>query len=480
MAPSPTGFFHWGTARAAVFNWLFARGEGGIFVVRIEDTDKERSDRKFEQDIFEGLRWLGMLWDEGPVSPDTLENKEVGNYGPYRQSERTEIYKEYLEKLLEDKKVYYCYCTKEELAAEREGMIASGTVPKYSGHCRNLEHPPKDREPQVVRLKAPEAIIEFKDIIRGTISFDASLLGDFPIARNTNDVLFHFAVVVDDHLMKITHVIRGEDHISNTPKHILILRALGFDEPLYAHVPLVLGQNREKLSKRYLTSSLLEYRDKGYLPEALVNFVAFLGWHPKDDAEVLTPQEIIERFDLKRVQKGGAIFNEEKLLWLNTQHIRRLTPEDLERRLRIYLAEHRGGLLHIPDETFSQLVLLEQPRMKTLHDFFESTEFFFKLENYAGALLIPKDQNKDDTLTILRELKTVMSELPESLDRTVIASKIAPLIDQWGRGGVLWPFRVALSGKAASPDPLDILEVLGKDATEKRLTIAINKLNEPN
>lgn len=476
MAPSPTGPFHWGTARTAIFNWLFARKYNGSFVVRIEDTDKERSEKKFEEGIFEGLSWLGIDWDEGPVSCGNLAEKQVGPYAPYRQSERTGIYKKYLEQLLEEGKAYYCYCTKEELEAERQGMIASGVPPKYSGHCRNSNSSNSKKEPQVIRFKTPEVEVEFKDIIRGSIKFDATLFGDFVIAKNTENPLFHFAVVVDDYLMKISHVIRGEDHTSNTPKQILIAKALGFPEPLYAHLPLVLGQNREKLSKRYLNSSLIEYRDKGYLPEALINFVSFLGWHPKDNEEVLSPAEIINLFDLKKVQKGGAIFNEEKLLWLNTQHIRKLPIEDLAHRLRIFLS--LKGLTDIPEEIFLNLVALEQPRMKTLNDFIEATDFFFTLENYSAILLIPKNQTKDTTLEVLRNIKTILEESTGPFDRAVFGSSIDPLVEKQGRGGVLWPLRVALSGKAASPDPLDILKILSKEEVDKRLQLAINKLNE--
>jgi glutamyl-tRNA synthetase len=476
LAPSPTGQFHWGTARTAIFNWLFARKHGGVFVVRIEDTDRERSEKRFEKDIFEGLRWLALDWDEGPVDYQTLANKAVGPYGPYRQSERTDIHKKYLSQLIEAGKAYYCYCTKEELEAERQGMLTSGLAPKYGGHCRDLTKPPVGREPQVIRFKTPETRVEFKDIIRGTISFDATLFGDFAIAKNVEAPFFHFAGVIDDHLMKISHVIRGEDHISNTPKQILLGRALNLSEPLYAHLPLVLGQNREKLSKRYLSVSLTDYRDKGYLNEAIINFISFLGWHPKNDQEILSPQEIINQFDLRRVQKGGAIFNEERLLWLNAQHIHRLPPEVLEEKLRSFIAPRES--INIPSETFHRLTLLEQPRMKTLNDFLESTSFFFKIENYPGALLIPKDQTKENSLEVLRELKMTIEEGPENFDRLMFNSKIEPLLAKWGRGGILWPLRVAVSGKAASPDPLDIIDILGKEETTRRLEAAIIKLNE--
>lgn len=476
MAPSPTGPFHWGTARTAVFNWLFARKLGGSFVVRIEDTDKERSEKRFENGIFEGLRWLGLDWDEGPVMPHSLKDASIGDYGPYRQSERVSIHRKYLEQLLQEEKAYYCYCTKEELEAEREGMLASGIPPRYSGHCRELQKPPAGKTPQVIRLKTPEVSVEFKDIIRGSITFDAKLFGDFVIAKNLDIPLFHLAVVVDDALMKISHVIRGEDHIANTPKQILIGKALGLPQPEYAHLPLVLGQNREKLSKRHLSSSLIEYRDKGYLHESLINFISFLGWHPKENEEILSPKEIIDRFELKKVQKGGAIFDEEKLLWLNAQHIRKMPVSELKDRVTEFMAAK--NIPPITPVLLEKLVALEQPRMKTLADFLESTDFFFSLVDYSPTLLIPKNQTQEETLSVLRSILELFEQGEEQFNRTPFLLSLEALIAERGRGGVLWPLRVALTGKAASPDPIDIMEILSPDEVVRRLQIAINKLNE--
>ena len=287
--------------------------------MRIEDTDVERSNIEYEKDIIDGLKWLGINWDEGP---------DIGGpYGAYRQSERLDIYEKYLQKLIDGDKAFYCFCSKEELEADRQAMLSQGIAPRYSGKCRNFpKEKTKERlnkgEGSVIRFKMPEIELEFNDLIRGKITVDTGLMGDIVIARNLRSPLFIFAGVVDDFEMKITHVIRGEDHISNTPKQILIQKALEFDEVKYAHLPLILAPDRSKLSKRYIETSLDEYKKLGYLPEALVNFMALLGWHPQDDREILKKDELISEFDIKRVQKAGAVFNIDKLEWLNAQYIR--------------------------------------------------------------------------------------------------------------------------------------------------------------
>ena len=293
-----------------------------------------RSEKKHEAQIFAGLEWLGLIWDEGPVGKNQeVRSKEQGEYGPYRQSERTAIYKKYLEKLLAEKKAYYCYCSKEDLEAERQVLLAQGLPAKYSGHCRNLTSPPAGKNPNVIRFMTPETKVEFKDIIRGKVSFDAGLFGDIVIAKDLETPLYNFVVVVDDEEMKISHVIRGEDHISNTPKQILFQKALGFTEPEYAHLPLILNPDRSKMSKRFADTAVLDYKDRGYAPEAMINFLALLGWHPTHDKEIFSLEELVKEFDLKRVQKGGAIFNQEKLDWLQKEHMKQVPTDELVRRI---------------------------------------------------------------------------------------------------------------------------------------------------
>lgn len=470
IAPSPTGHLHLGTARTALFNWLFARTHGGKFLVRIEDTDRARSLPEYEKEILEGLLWLGLPWDEGPE----LHGGKKGAFGPYRQSERGAIYEKYVERLLAEGKAYRCYCTKEELEAERQVMLASGLPPKYGGHCRNLTAPPRGRSSAAIRFKTPQARVEFSDLIRGKVSFDASLFGDMVIAKDLAVPLYNLAVVVDDAEMHISHVIRGEDHLPNTPKQILLIRALGLREPAYAHLPLILGKGREKLSKRFAENSLLEYRERGYLPEALINFLALLGWHPAGDEEVFSPDALAAKFDLKRVQKAGAAFDEEKLEWLNAEHMKLLPEDELVRRLVAFL----GNTNMVRDVEFlRKVVRVERGRMKTLGGFLELAGFFFALPDYEARLLIWQDASPVHAREILNRVYGILEALSDGqYARERLQSALEALIRSEGRGEVLWPLRVAVSGRPASPDPLEIIAVLGKEETLRRVMTAIEKL----
>lgn len=467
LAPSPTGPMHLGTARTAIFNWLFARKNKGAFVLRVEDTDIDRSEKKYETEILEGLKWLGIDWDEGP--------DKDGPYGPYRQSERGAHYKKYLEKLLAEHKAYYCYCTKDELEAARTSMMAEGLAPKYNGHCRNLTAPPPGRAPQVIRFKTPEKTVEVKDLIRGKIAFDATLIGDFVIAKSTEAALYNFAVVIDDEAMKISHVIRGEDHLSNTPKQILIEEALSFSEPHFAHLPLILSSDRSKMSKRYADTALAEYRARGYLPEALVNFLAILGWHPSSDQELFTREELVAIFDIARIQKAGAVFNQEKLNWMNAHYIKRLPKDELMRQLVPFLGAYK---VKANDEMFGKIVDIERERMRTLDEFKEHAEFFFRMPDYEAALLIWKDDTPQKAKTVLEAVRGIVGGLEgETLTRAELSNALSGLIGQQGKGSVLWSLRVALSGLKASPDPIAIAEVLGKAEAIRRLDASIKKIN---
>ncbi len=474
IAPSPTGPLHLGTARTALFNWLFSKHHGGKFILRIEDTDLERSDKKYEDNIVEGLKWLGIEWDEF-----------------YRQSERLEIYEKYLEKLLNERKAYYCYCSREELEEERQKQIKAGQSPKYSGKCREINPTDiKDKKAQLIRFKMPKTVVEFDDIIRGKISFDNSLTGDIAIAKpldpNGFSPLYNFAVVIDDYEMKISHVIRGEDHIPNTPKQIALQEALGFATPYYAHLPLILNPDRSKLSKRYTETSLLSYREEGYLPEALTNFMALLGWHPSETprkeaedrgisrSEVLTREELIQNFELERVQRAGAIFNEEKLKWLNSEHIKRLSNVGLA-DLIFPLLKQEG--IEADKILLQKAVAPEKERIKTLKDFVILAGFFFKLPEYESSLLIWKDSSPEAIKNNLAKTKKILELCGEDeFDKIKLETKMMSLAEKLGRGEVLWPLRAALSGSKASPGPFEIMEVLGKAETLKRIDSAIKKL----
>jgi len=349
FAPSPTGYLHVGNARTALFNWLFARQKKGTSILRVEDTDVERSQDKYEKKLREDLQWLGLAWDEGPESG--------GEYGPYRQSSRLDIYKKYTQKLLKNKRAYYCFCSKEELAKERETALAAGKMPIYSGKCRTIP-PDKARErikageEAVVRLKTPgKGSLEFNDLIRGELSFKLNLFGDPILVRPNGLPAYNYAVVIDDHLMQISHVIRGEDHIANTVRQILTYRALDFPLPQFAHVSMVMGEDNTRLSKRHGATAVDQFNKDGILPSALFNYLALLGWSPPEGKEVLTQDEIIELFDIKKVSRSAAIFDYEKLYWLNRQHIKKLSPREKAEMAAPHL--YKAGLL--PDEMSKSL-----------------------------------------------------------------------------------------------------------------------------
>lgn len=427
FAPSPTGNLHVGSARTALFNYLFAKKHSGTFLLRIEDTDKERSKKEFEEDILAGLSWLGISYDGIPV----------------RQSERTDIYRSYLEK-----------------------MIASGAA--YEAEER------EDKTGKVIRFKNPNKTITFHDLIRGDISFDTTELRDFVIAKDHETPLYHLAVVVDDHEAGVTHIIRGEDHISNTPRQILIQEAIGAKRPLYAHIPLILAPDRSKLSKRHGAVSVSEYEKAGYLPEALVNFLALLGWNPGTDKEIFSMEELIEQFDIEKVQKGGAVFNEEKLRWFNREHLRVLPHEEIVRLVLERLPENLRAAAYENREVGRKV--LERVILERIHVLSEVSElaesgeisFYFVLPEIDKEKIVWKKSAPEKTREhIARAVEIMNSASFESPD--TIKESLMPLADKEGRGDVLWPIRYALSGRDTSPDPFTISYVIGKDETIKRL-----------
>lgn len=467
FSPSPTGGFHIGGARTALFNMLYALKNKGSFILRIEDTDKERSELQYEKEIYESLRWLGVDWQEGP--------DVGGEYGPYRQSERTQIYESYLKKMLDENKAYYCYCTKEELETERQAMLTQGLAPKYGGKCRELKTALKGREPQVIRFKMPETVIEFKDIIRTKVKFDMALVGDVVIAKNLNEPLYNFAVTVDDFLQKISHVIRGEEHIANTPKQVAFQRALNFDTPEYAHLPLILAPDRSKLSKRYSETSLIEYKKSGYLPQALINFIALLGWHPRDDREVLSLTDLVEEFDLSRVQKAGAVFSLDKLNWFNAIYIRNLKDAELEKVLEPYL---RDAGIEVDSEELRRVIAVEKHRLKNLGEFVSLTRYYFKLPEYDVKTLIWQGTSADIVKENLTSVKNLLQGLPPGkFSKEELEKIVMPLAVKLGKGALLWPLRVALSGQEKSSGPFEIMEVLQKEKVLERINLAEEKLS---
>jgi nondiscriminating glutamyl-tRNA synthetase len=325
FAPSPTGLLHVGNARTALFNYFFARQNGGAFILRLEDTDVARSSSEAEQTILEDLHWLGLQWDEGPG--------RSGDVGPYRQSERLGIYRHYAEELIEKGKAYRCYCTEAELEEKRKWFLAKGIPPKYDGRCRNLT-PEEEKSltekglPASLRFRVEARHVTFEDQVKGRMSFDGQGIGDFIIVRSDGTAAYNFAAVIDDHLMAVTHVIRGEDHLTNTPRQILVYQTLGFPPPRFAHLSMILGPDRTPLSKRHGATAVSHFREEGYLPEALVNYLALLGWSPEDGQEVLQLQELIQKFSLKRVSRSAAVFDFEKLNWVNREHMKGLPGDE--------------------------------------------------------------------------------------------------------------------------------------------------------
>ena len=447
IAPSPTGHLHIGTARSALFNYLFARKENGKFILRIEDTDLVRSDPKFEKDIIEGLQWLGIEWDEF-----------------YRQSDRMEIYSKYLEKLLNEGNAYRCFCAPKQI---------SGGVPQiYNGKCRNLSEQELKKnmaegKKSIIRFKSPVKRVAFHDLIRGEVEFDSALIGDFSIAKDLVTPLYNFAVVIDDFEMEISHVIRGEDHISNTPKQILLHEALNFPQPKYAHLPLILGPDRSKMSKRHGSTSAADYRQQGYLPEALVNFMAFLGWNPGGEKEIYSMKELIRDFSFEKIQKGGAVFNIQRLDYLNGVYIRQLT---------------KLCLPYLPPETDKQTakkaVSLYRERLKKLSEIAELTDFFFKnVLEYDKGLLLWKDMTDGEVKGVLDKLYKILCDIPEKeWTREGLEKVIMPEAEKdKDRGRLLWPLRAALTGKKASAGPFEAAEALGKEKTLSRIKNAQSK-----
>lgn len=457
IAPSPTGYLHIGTARTALFNWLFARHKSeGKFILRIEDTDLERSEKKFEDDIIAGLEWLGLKWDEF-----------------YKQSDRTKIYSKYIQKLLDNGKAFWCYHSEEELEKERQKQMASKSAPAhFCEHKLASLQADKLGKLGIIRLAVdenPTRKIKFNDIIRGEIEFEERLLGDVSIAKAIDVPLYHFAVVVDDYEMDISHVIRGEDHIANTPKQILIQEALGFEQPQYAHLPMILAPDKSKLSKRHDATSIKEYRELGYLPDALVNYMALLGWSAEDSQrEILTTNEVIEQFDdLSKIHKSGAVFDIKKLNWINSQYIKMENDEKLAKLVQPFIEKHFGQQ---EKEIIIKIAPLLRERLEYLNQVKEF-HYFFKEPEYDKELLRWKSASDEEIETSLENVKKIVEEIGVE-DKHRLIEKLDQLYLQ-NRGLAYWPFRVSLTGEKASPDPVDIAYILGKEKTLERVNNAL-------
>ncbi|MEE8179693.1 MAG: glutamate--tRNA ligase [bacterium] len=476
FAPSPTGELHIGGARTALFNWLFARHNKGKFILRIEDTDVVRSRENFSKSAMDNLRWLGLDWDEGP--------DKGGDYGPYFQSERLSIYQEYADRLIEEKKAYLCYCTQEELAESNRRMRANNELPRYDGRCRTLsgtqiKHLQHEGRLPSVRFKVPEKGITYvEDLLRGKVNFANEMMGDFIILKSNKTPAFNFANVIDDALMRITCVIRGDDHLSNTPRQILLYKALNFENPQYVHIPMILGKDGTKLSKRHAATSVSSYRKKGYLPWALVNYLALLGWSTADSQQFFEKEELIEKFSLEKIGKSAAIFDSEKLKWMNGEYIRRMKPEVLTDLLIPYLKKTSlvEQILATPKK-MTEIVRLEQERIKIFSDFFQEADFFFEKDFNYDSAAVGKRLKKDYVPLLLKEIKKRIEQLSSFSEATLEGmsrnlSKDLSLTT----GQVFHPLRVSLTGKMKGPGLFELAVVLGKKEVLKRIDRTLKML----
>lgn len=465
FAPSPTGYLHIGGARTALFNWLFARHHKGTFILRIEDTDRSRSTEEYIEAITDGMRWLGLDWDEGP----------------YRQTERMEIYKSYIQKLLDEGKAYYCYCTPEELEERRKKAMKEGRgIIKYDRRCLGLKNPPPDRTP-VVRFNMSDAgqtIID--DLIKGKVSYPNDQLDDLIIMRSDGTPTYNFVVVVDDVEMGITHVIRGDDHLNNTPKQIHIYRALDFEPPQFAHIPMILGPDKSRLSKRHGATSVQAYREMGYLPEAMVNYLVRLGWS-YGDQEIFTREELIEKFSLEGVAKTAAVFNPEKLLWLNSQYIMSTPTEKLVDLVMPFLIKE--GLIKedalLDRKWLTKAVESYKQRAKTLEELARSMRYYFTEDVEFDEKAKDKFIN-EKTLPYLRDIKEGIEGLEDFTEEALEGLfKYVMEKHQTKLRHIAQPVRVALTGSTASPGIFEVIEIIGKDRTLRRLQRAIEMVERP-
>jgi glutamyl-tRNA synthetase len=481
FAPSPTGFLHLGGARTALFNWAFARKYGGVFVLRIEDTDLSRSTEESVRVILESLRWLGLLWDEGP---------EVGGpYGPYFQSQRLHLYREYAEKLLQKGLAYECFCTPEELKERKERVIAQGGSWRYDRRCLHLSAREREafrregRKP-VLRFRIPEGATTFVDMLRGDVTFDNGELDDFVILKSDGMPTYNFACVVDDALMRITHVIRGDDHISNTPRQVLLYEAFGFPCPQFAHIPMILGKDRTRLSKRHGSPSVTYYRDMGYLPEAMVNYLARLSWATgEEEKEIFTREEIIERFSLEQVTKHAAVFDLDKLNWMNGVYLRAADPERLAEILIDILK--RQGKVTEKDLTpeFSaycrRVMALMRDRIRYVAQILEEAEYFFTEYYEYDPQAVESVLFEEKVPEILRTSYELLKDL-EPFDAATIEKAIRSEAERRGLKAAqfIHPLRVAVSGKKVGPGLFELLEVLGKERVLARIARTLRFLEK--
>lgn len=482
FAPSPTGELHIGGARTALFNWLFARQNSGSFILRIDDTDTERSVESYMENIYSTLKWLGLDWDEGPGKD--------GGFGPYIQSRRLSFYTREAERLLGEDKAYHCFCSPGELEAGRDEARKKGQPFVYSGRCCNLKEGEiknfrnEGRNP-VVRVRTPhdgETIVE--DIVRGSVSFQNQTLDDFIIVKSNGTPTYNFASVVDDCMMQISHIIRAEEHLSNTPRQLLLVRALGYPTPLYAHVPMILAPDRSKLSKRHGATSVQEFMEKGYLPEALINYLALLGWSPPGEEEIVPLERMVEDFSLERVNKTAAIYDVKKLTWLNGHYLRE-TELDRITSLALPFLQQEGFLN--PEPSPEELIYLKsildamRDRIKTLEELPDAILFFYRDDFEYEQEALKKLFNQEGVAEILQMASRKLAGT-EFFEKGNIQDALARVIESKNVSAARLnkPLRLALSGRTLGPELIDIISILGREKTVKRIDHAISMILELN
>jgi nondiscriminating glutamyl-tRNA synthetase len=478
FAPSPTGPFHIGGARSALFNWLLAKKIGGKLILRIEDTDLERSTKESEENIKAALKWLGITWDEGI--------DEGGEYGPYRQTERLDIYREYTEKMLTSGLAYHCYCTDEELEAERQMLMSKGETPRYLGRCSHLTQEEEARfiaegRKPTVRFRVPgNQQIVFNDLVRGTVSFESNGIGDFVIVKSDGIPVYNYAVVIDDALMKMTHVIRAEEHLSNTPRQLLIYDALGFERPLFGHISLILGKDRTKMSKRHGATSVEQYRTLGYLPEALVNFLALLGWAPVGEQEIFSLEELTEQFSMERVAKNPAVFDVDKLNWINSTYIKKASPE----RILELAMPHLKAAGYVDDNLTSekQAWLLEvmaavQEYLSYAAQVVDHVDIFFnedvELEGQEAEEVL-RDVDVAQVIAVFKEKMAALDTVDVANVKAVLKSMVKEL--KLGGKKVYMPLRVAMTGKMHGPELFHLIPIIGREKVLARIDATMAKI----
>ncbi|WAM34720.1 glutamate--tRNA ligase [Caldicellulosiruptor morganii] len=467
FAPSPTGQLHIGGARTALFNYLFAKKHNGKFILRIEDTDVERSRAEWAEGIMRSLRWLGIEWDEGP--------DVGGDFGPYFQSQRKEIYLEYIQKLLEEGKAYYCFCTQEEIERERQIAREQKIPYKYSKKCRNIgldeaKKRIKNGEKAVVRIKAPqEGVTIVHDIIRGDVEFSNDQLDDFIILKSDGNPTYNFVCVIDDYLMKISHVIRAEEHLSNTPKQLIIYDALNIQPPQFAHVPMILAPDRSKLSKRHGATSVEEFFENGYLKEAIVNYLLLLGWSPGKDRTIIGLDEAIEKFELEKVSKNAAIYDTNKLTWINGYYLKEIDIEDLYERMKYFYSKKGIEIERFDKEYVKSVLKLVREKVKTLVEVVDASVYFFD-DNYEFEQKGVEKYLTADNLSIVKSLLHELRNL-----EPFTASKIENLVRKKAEelnikaANIIHTIRVCISGRTVTPGLFEMMEVMGKDEVVKRI-----------